>query len=47
MPGRILMSLMGVIVAMLSVTGIVIWARKRRSRLRRCSPNPDSTEPSP
>lgn len=34
MPGRILMSFMGVMVAMLSVTGIVIWARKRRSRLR-------------
>ena len=33
MPGRILMSFMGVMVAMLSVTGIVIWARKRRSRL--------------
>lgn len=30
--GRILMSLMGLAVAMLSVTGIVIWARKRRSR---------------
>ena len=37
MPGRILMSLMGVMVAMLSVTGIVIWARKRRSRLRQVS----------
>jgi len=35
MPGRILMSLMGVMVAMLSVTGIVIWTRKRRSRVRR------------
>ena len=34
MPGRILMSLMGLMVAILSVTGIVIWARKRRSRLR-------------
>ncbi|VWX58658.1 Uncharacterized iron-regulated membrane protein [Burkholderiales bacterium 8X] len=33
MPGRIMMSAMGVLVAMLSVTGIVIWARKRRSRL--------------
>ena len=33
LPGRILMSLMGVMVAMLSVTGIVIWARKRRSRV--------------
>lgn len=32
LPGRILMSAMGVVVAMLSVTGIVIWARKRRSR---------------
>ena len=32
MPGRILMSLMGLIVAMLSVTGVVIWARKRRAR---------------
>ncbi len=32
MPGRIMMSLMGVLVAMLSVTGIVIWERKRRSR---------------
>ncbi len=32
MPGRILMSLMGLVVAMLSVTGVVIWARKRRAR---------------
>jgi uncharacterized iron-regulated membrane protein len=32
MPGRILMSLMGMMVAMLSVTGLVIWACKRRSR---------------
>ncbi|MBX3661968.1 MAG: PepSY domain-containing protein [Burkholderiales bacterium] len=31
-PGRILISLMGIIVAMLSVTGVVIWARKRRAR---------------
>lgn len=28
-PGRILMSIMGVVVAMLSITGILIWARKR------------------
>jgi uncharacterized iron-regulated membrane protein len=34
LPGRILMSLMGVMVAMLSVTGLVIWARKRRARRR-------------
>ena len=32
LPGRLLMSLMGVLVALLSITGIVIWARKRRSR---------------
>lgn len=32
-PGRILVSLMGIIVALLSVTGVVIWARKRRARL--------------
>ncbi|MDZ4368099.1 MAG: PepSY-associated TM helix domain-containing protein [Afipia sp.] len=32
LPGRILISAMGVIVAMLSITGIVIWARKRRAR---------------
>ena len=32
LPGRILLSFMGVMVAMLSVTGVVIWARKRRSR---------------
>jgi uncharacterized iron-regulated membrane protein len=32
MPGRILMSLMGVMVAMLSVTGLIIWGRKRRAR---------------
>lgn len=31
--GRVLMSLMGLMVATLSVTGIVIWARKRRARL--------------
>lgn len=32
LPGRILMSFMGVMVALLSVTGLVIWARKRRAR---------------
>lgn len=31
-PGRVMMSLMGLVVAMLSITGIVIWARKRRAR---------------
>ncbi|MFP6862446.1 PepSY-associated TM helix domain-containing protein [Pseudomonas sp.] len=33
MPGRILVSLLGLAVAMLSLTGIVIWAKKRRSRV--------------
>ncbi|MGB3072582.1 MAG: PepSY-associated TM helix domain-containing protein [Ottowia sp.] len=32
-PGRILMSFMGIFVAALSVTGLVIWARKRRARV--------------
>lgn len=35
LPGRILMSFMGVMVALLSVTGIVIWERKRRTRRRK------------
>ena len=30
--GRILVSVMGLVVAMLSVTGIIIWARKRKAR---------------
>jgi Uncharacterized iron-regulated membrane protein len=34
LPGRILISLMGVMVAMLSVTGVVIWARRRRASAR-------------
>ncbi len=33
LPGRILVSVMGLMVAMFSVTGVVIWARKRRARL--------------
>lgn len=32
LPGRILISIMGLVVAMLSVTGVYIWLRKRRSR---------------
>jgi len=34
LPGRILISLMGLVVAALSVTGVVIWYRKRRAGLR-------------
>lgn len=32
LPGRILISLCGLAVAVLSVTGVLIWARKRRAR---------------
>jgi uncharacterized iron-regulated membrane protein len=35
LPGRILISLMGLVVAALSVTGIVIWWRKRSARFGR------------
>lgn len=33
-PGRILISVMGLVVAMLSVTGVIIWWRKRASRVK-------------
>lgn len=33
LPGRILVSVMGLVVAALSVTGVVIWYRKRRARV--------------
>jgi uncharacterized iron-regulated membrane protein len=33
LPGRVLVSVMGLVVAALSVTGVVIWWRKRRARL--------------
>jgi uncharacterized iron-regulated membrane protein len=32
LPGRILMSVMGLIVAVLAATGVVIWYRNRRAR---------------
>ena len=32
LPGRIMISIMGLVVAMLSLTGIVIWLHKRRNR---------------
>jgi len=35
LPGRVLVCLTGLIVASLSVTGVVIWARKRKARLAR------------
>jgi len=35
LPGRILVSLLGLAVATLSATGVVIWARKRRTQAKR------------
>lgn len=34
LPGRVLVSLLGLCVAGLSITGVLIWARKRRARRR-------------
>jgi uncharacterized iron-regulated membrane protein len=34
LPGRLLVSFLGLVVAMLSVTGVLIWARKQRARAR-------------
>lgn len=34
LPGRIAISMLGLVVAMLSVTGVVIWLKKRRARVR-------------
>lgn len=35
LPGRIIVSILGIVVAALAVTGIVIWNRKRRARVAR------------
>jgi len=40
LPGRVLLSLMGAAIALLSVTGVLIWARKRRSRVRAAALQP-------
>jgi len=45
LPGRILISLMGAVVAMLSVTGLVIWIKKRRARLRKNIPETPAIRP--
>ena len=34
LPGRIIISIMGLVCAVLSVTGVVIWYRKRAARIR-------------
>ncbi|MFO1336814.1 MAG: PepSY-associated TM helix domain-containing protein [Burkholderiaceae bacterium] len=38
LPGRVLISAMGVVIAVFSVTGVLIWARKRRARLAAARP---------
>lgn len=40
LPGRILISVMGVVVAALSVTGVVIWLKKRGARVGRRKSRP-------
>lgn len=32
LPGRVLVSLMGLVAAVLSLTGVLLWARKQRAR---------------
>ncbi|RYZ11475.1 MAG: PepSY domain-containing protein [Comamonadaceae bacterium] len=44
LPGRILMSLMGLMVAMLSITGIVIWERKRAARRKAAAAASDKAQ---
>jgi uncharacterized iron-regulated membrane protein len=38
LPGRILVSVMGVVTAALAVTGVVIWWKRRAARQRRDTP---------
>lgn len=42
LPGRILISMMGLVVAMLSVTGVYIWWKKRKARLKKAGAAPRS-----
>ena len=39
LPGRIMISIMGLLVAMLSVTGVLIWQKKRWARMRMITGN--------
>jgi uncharacterized iron-regulated membrane protein len=43
LPGRVLMSFMGVAIATLSATGVLIWVRRRRAQVRQ----PGRVEPMP
>ncbi|HEX6242814.1 MAG TPA: PepSY-associated TM helix domain-containing protein [Polyangiales bacterium] len=46
-PGRILISLLGVVVALLSATGLLLWARKRRAHAQRDAGAPGAAELQP
>ncbi|HEY0179778.1 MAG TPA: PepSY-associated TM helix domain-containing protein [Dokdonella sp.] len=46
-PGRVAVSLLGLAIASLSVTGVVIWLRKRRARARTASRAAPARIPSP
>lgn len=47
LPGRIMISIMGLVVALLSATGVVIWWRKRSARRRQQRVQPRATLPAP
>lgn len=45
--GRVIITLLGLVICTLSVTGIVIWARKRRGRQRAAQKRAPRLEPTP
>ncbi|WP_072395401.1 PepSY-associated TM helix domain-containing protein [Hyphomicrobium sp. CS1GBMeth3] len=45
LPGRIFLSFMGLVVALLSATGIVVWFKKRAARVARKLPTRDAPNP--
>jgi uncharacterized iron-regulated membrane protein len=50
LPGRIFVSALGLVVAIVAVTGVIIWLRKRRARLalrRHTKPVADRPRPAP
>lgn len=47
LPGRILISFIGIVVAMLSITGIIVWAKKRAARVSRRAAGPTLADAQP
>ena len=45
MPGRILIAVLGLAIAVLSVTGVVIWWRKLRARRATASKRNEALQP--